>query len=105
MIGKEDNPYIEEKDTDRHLVAARMPGKGDTQEYNDASFRKLVNAAAMIVLVALIFIALFSFFFNMQEAIVALFHPKYQSLMQTLFSLLVMIIGICIIKLLLSNKR
>ncbi len=105
MIGKEDNPYIEEKDTDRQLVAARMPGKGDTQENNDASFRKLVNAAAMIVLVALIFIALFSFFFNMQEAIIALFHPKYQALMQALFSLLVMILGIYMIKLLLSNKR
>ncbi|MDY9927722.1 hypothetical protein [Methanosarcina sp.] len=105
MVGKEDSPYIEEKNTDRHPVEVRMPGTGHTPENNDMSFKKLVNAAVLIVLLALIFIALFSFFFNMQEAIIALFHPKYQALMQALFSLLVLIIGICMVKFLFPNKR
>lgn len=105
MVGKEDSPYIEEKNKDRHSVEVRMPGTGHTPENNDMSFKKLVNAAVLIVLLALIFIALFSFFFNMQEAIIALFHPKYQALMQALFSLLVLIIGICMVKFLFPNKR
>ncbi|MCC4769951.1 hypothetical protein FXV91_06975 [Methanosarcina sp. DH2] len=105
MVGKEDSPYIEEKNTDHHSVEVRMPGTGHTLENNDISFKKLVNAAVLIVLLALIFIALFSFFFNMQEAIIALFHPKYQALMQALFSLLVLIIGICMVKFLFPNKR
>ncbi|AKB79840.1 hypothetical protein MSHOH_3357 [Methanosarcina horonobensis HB-1 = JCM 15518] len=82
-----------------------MPGKDNKPENNDASVKKLVNAVVLIVLLALIFIALFSFFFNMQEAIIAIFHPKYQALMQALFSLLVLIIGIYMIRLLLPNKH
>lgn len=105
MAGKEDSPYIEEKDTDRSPVEIRIPAERNTQEKNDPSFKKLVNAAVLIVLLALIFIALFSFFFNMQEAIIALFNPKYQALMQALFSLLVLIIGIYMMKYLLQNKR
>lgn len=105
MAGKEDNPYIEEKNAGSNSVEVRTPSKGSTPETNDSSFKKLVNAAVLIVLLALIFIALFSFFFNMQEAIIALFHPKYQALMQALFSLLVLVIGIYMIKLLLPNKR
>lgn len=105
MVGKEDSPYIEGKDTDRHFVEVRMPEKGNKSENNDMSLKKLVNAAVLIVLLALVFIALFSFFFNMQEAIIAIFHPKYQALMQALFSLLVLIIGIYMIKFLLPNKH
>jgi len=41
----------------------------------------------------------------MQEAIIALFNPKYQALMQALFSLLVLIIGIYLIKMLLPDKH
>ncbi|WP_269850546.1 hypothetical protein [Methanosarcina horonobensis] len=62
MVGKEDNPYIEERDTDRHSVEVQMPGKDNKPENNDASVKKLVNAVVLIVLLALIFIALFSFF-------------------------------------------
>jgi hypothetical protein len=105
MVGKEDSPYTEEKDTDSNSVEVRMPGKGDARGNNDTSFKKLVNAAVLIVLLAFVFIALFSFFFNMQEAIIALFNPKYQALMQALFSLLVLVIGIYMIKLLLPNKH
>lgn len=105
MAGKEDSLYNEEKNADRASMEVRMPGKGSTLQDNDPSFKKLVNAAVLIVLLALIFIALFSFFFNMQEAIIALFHPKYQALMKALFSLLVLFIGIYMIKLLLPNRR
>lgn len=105
MAGTENNSYIEENNAGSNSVEVRTPSKGSTPENNDPSFKKLVNAAVLIVLLALIFIALFSFFFNMQEAIIALFHPKYQALMQALFSLLVLVIGIYMIKLLLPNKR
>ncbi|MDM7920016.1 MAG: hypothetical protein QUS12_12740 [Methanosarcina sp.] len=105
MAGKEDSPYIEEKNTGQNSVEVRIPAERNTQGNNDQSFKKLVNAAVLIVLLALIFIALFSFFFNMQEAIIALFNPKYQALMQALFSLLVLMIGIYMIKYLLQNKR
>ncbi|KKI00116.1 hypothetical protein EO95_07345 [Methanosarcina sp. 1.H.T.1A.1] len=105
MAGEEGNSCVEEKDTDHQAMEVRKPGKGDAQDNNDASFKKLVNAAVLVVLVALIFIALFSFFFNMQEAIIALFHPRYQALMQAIFSLVVLVIGIYIIRLLLPNKR
>ncbi len=73
------------------------------KDNNDASFKKLVNVSVVIVLVALIFIALFSFFFNMQEAIVALFHPRYQALMQAAFSLVVLFMGIYMIRMFLSK--
>lgn len=105
MAGKENSPYVEEKGPDYNPVDVRIPGKDNTQEKNDPSFKKLVNAAVLIVLLVLVFIALFSFFFNMQEAIIALFNPKYQALMQALFSLLVLIIGIYMIKFFLQNKR
>ncbi|WP_410508889.1 hypothetical protein RSJ42_01000 [Methanosarcina hadiensis] len=105
MAGKEDSPHNEEKNADQTYTEVRLPGKGSIPQDNDPSFKKLVNAAVLIVLLALIFIALFSFFFNMQEAIIALFHPKYQALMQALFSLLVLFTGIYMIKLLLPNKR
>ncbi len=105
MAGEEGNSCVQEKDTDHQTIEVQKPGKGDAQDNNDASFKKLVNAAVLIVLVALIFIALFSFFFNMQEAIIALFHPRYQALMQALFSLIVLVIGIYMIRFLLPNKR
>jgi len=73
------------------------------KDNNDASFKKLVNVSVVIVLVALMFIALFSFFFNMQEAIVALFHPRYQALMQAVFSLVVLFMGIYMIRMFLSK--
>jgi hypothetical protein len=105
MVRQEDSSYVEEKEADRHSVEVRMSEKGNSPENSDASFKKLVNPAVLIVLVILVFIAIFSFFFNMQGAIVALIHPKYQALIQALFSLLVVVIGIYMIKLLLSNKR
>jgi hypothetical protein len=105
MVKQGDSPSVEEKEADRLSVEARMTGKGNSPENHDASFKRLVNAAVLIVLVILVLISMFSFFFNMQAAIAALIHPKYQALVQALFSLLVLIIGIYTIKRLLSNKR
>lgn len=92
-------------DKGRPVAGSRKTGQEEAQENNDVSFKKLVNAAVLLVLVALVFIALFSFFFSMKEAIIALFHPRYQALMQALFSLIVLVLGIYMIRLLMSNKR
>lgn len=67
------------------------------------SFRKLINVAIVIMLVALIFIALFTFFFNMQDAISVLFDPQYVALMKAVFSLVVMGIGVYLVKMFLSK--
>ncbi|AKB41636.1 MULTISPECIES: hypothetical protein [Methanosarcina] len=105
MTENELNPHNEEKGTDNRSVGIQKPEKDNRTENNDSSFKKLVNSAILIVLLAFVFIALFSFFFNMREAIIALFNPKYQALVQAIFSLLVVIIGIYIIRLLLPNKH
>ena len=104
MVKQEESPYIPEKETDRHSVEVRTPAKGDSPQNSDAPFREVVYAAVVIVLVILVLIATFSFFFNMQEAIAALINPKYQALVQALFSLVVLVIGIYTIKRFLSNK-
>jgi hypothetical protein len=69
----------------------------------DRSFKKIINAAVIIMLVALIFIALFTFFFSMQEAISVLFHPQYAPLIRAVFSLVVIGIGVYLIKMFLSK--
>lgn len=67
------------------------------------SFKKLINVAIVIMLVALIFIALFTFFFNMQDAISALFNPQYVALIQAIFSLVIIGIGVYLVKMFLSR--
>jgi len=67
------------------------------------SFKKLINVAVVIMLVALIFIALFTFFFNLQEAISALFDPQYVALIKAIFSLVVIGIGVYLVKMFLSR--
>ncbi len=71
-----------------------------TEEY---SFKKLVNIAVIIMLVALIFIALFTFFFNMQDAISALFDYRYVSLIKAIFSLVILGIGVYLVKMFMSK--
>jgi hypothetical protein len=105
MESKENSPHVEEKEADHHSVEVRMTEKGNSPENHDVSFKRHVNTAVLVVLVVLVLISMFSFFFNMQAAIAALIHPKYQALVQALFSLLVLVIGIYTIKRLLSNKR
>jgi uncharacterized protein YebE (UPF0316 family) len=61
-------------------------------EYN--SFKKLVNIAVVIMLVGLIFIALYTFFFDMQEAISTLFEYRYVALVRSIFSLVVIGVGV-----------
>ena len=67
------------------------------------SFKKLINIAIVIMLVALIFIALFTFFFNMQAAISALFDPQYVARIQAIFSLVVIGVGVYLVKMFLSR--
>lgn len=108
MVMQEDNSYVDGKEAYNHSIEARTPAKGDVPQNpqnSDTSFKKVVNAAVLIVLVILVILAMFSFFFNMQEAIAALINPKYQALVQALFSLLVLVIGIYTIKRFLSNKN
>ncbi len=69
----------------------------------DDSFRKIINVAVVIMLVGLIFIALFNFFFSMQEAISVLFHPQYAPLIKAIFSLVIIGVGVYLIKMFLSK--
>ena len=78
----------------------KMPDEKKVEEY---SFHKLINIAVVFMLVGLIFIALFTFFFNMQEAISALFDPRYTALVTAIFSLVVIGVGVYLIKIFLSK--
>lgn len=104
MAKQEDGPYVEEKRADNNSFEVQTSAKGSFPHSSDTSFRKNVNTVVLIVIMILIIIAMFSFFFNMLEAIAVLINPKYQALVQALFSLLVLVIGIYTIKRLLSNK-
>lgn len=75
----------------------------EEKKIEDNSFKKLINVAVVIMLVALIFIALFTFFFNMQAAISALFNPQYVALIQAIFSLVIIGIGVYLVKMFLSK--
>ncbi len=67
------------------------------------SFKKLINVAVVIMLVALIFIALFTFFFSMQDAISTLFDYRYVALVKSIFSLVIIGIGVYLVKMFLSK--
>lgn len=69
----------------------------------DNSFKKLINVAVVIMLVGLIFIALYTFFFNMQEAISTLIDYRYVALVRSIFSLVVIGIGVYLVKMFLSR--
>lgn len=67
------------------------------------SFKKIFNMAVIIMLVGLIFIALFTFFFSMRDAIADLFERPYVALIQSIFSLVVIGIGVYLVKMFLSK--
>lgn len=71
--------------------------------HEDKSFRKIINVAVVIMLVGLVFFALFTFFFSMQEAISVLFEPQYAPLIRSIFSLVIIGIGVYLIKMFLSK--
>ena len=71
--------------------------------HEDNSFKKIINVAVVIMLVALIFIALFTFFLSMQEAISVLFNPQYVALVKAIFSLVVIGVGVYLVKIFLSK--
>ncbi len=73
----------------------------DRSEENN--FKKLVYAAVIIMLLGLILIALYTFFFSMQSAISVLFDDRYVPLASSIFSLVVIIIGVYLVKMFLSR--
>ncbi|MBW6519162.1 MAG: hypothetical protein K0A89_11760 [ANME-2 cluster archaeon] len=73
------------------------------KEGRENSFKKFINASVVVMLVFLMFIALLSFFFNMERAIADLFDPRYKALMQALFSLFVLGFGAVLVKMFLSK--
>ena len=77
--------------------------KMDEKKDSD-SFKKLINVAVVIMLVALIFIALFTFFFSMQDAISVLFEYRYVALVKSIFSLVIIGVGVYLVKMFLYNK-
>lgn len=91
-------------DENKEVENKEVEKKGaETKGAESDSFKKLINVAIVIMLVALIFIALFAFFFNMQVAISALFDPQYVALVQAIFSLVVIGIGVFLVKMFLSK--
>ncbi len=75
----------------------------EQKSVEENSFKKLVNIAVVIMLVALIFIALFTFFFSMQDAISSLFDYRYVALVKSIFSLVIIGIGVYLVKMFLSR--
>ncbi len=78
-------------------------GTAEEKSTDENTFKKLINIAVVIMLVALIFIALFTFFFSMQDAISRLFTSQYAPLMQAIFSLVIIGIGVYLVKMFLSK--
>ncbi len=75
----------------------------DKPLHDDNSLKKIINVAVVIMLVGLIFIALFTFFFSMQEAISLLFHPQYAPLIKAIFSLVIIAVGVYLVRMFLSK--
>ena len=69
----------------------------------DNSLKKNINVAVVIMLVGLIFIAMFTFFFSMQEAISVLFYPQYAALVKAIFSLAIIGVGVYLVKMFLTK--
>ncbi len=67
------------------------------------SFKKLIRNAFVIILVLFILVVMFNFFFSMQSAIGTLFDYQYVELMRAIFSLVVLVIAIYILKKFLSK--
>jgi hypothetical protein len=77
--------------------------KMDEKKDNE-SFKKRINVVVVIMLVALILIALFTFFFSMQDAISVLFEYRYVALVKSIFSLVIIGVGVYLVKMFLDNK-
>ena len=81
-----------------------MEGEQKSDEKpQDRTFKNLINSAVVIMLVGLIFIALYTFFFSMQDAISTLFEYRYVALIKSIFSLIVIGLGIYLVKMFLSR--
>ncbi len=67
------------------------------------SFKKLIKNAVVVIFVLFILIAMFTFFFSMQNAIGTLFDYQYVELMRAIFSLIVLVIAIYVVKMFMSK--
>lgn len=76
----------------------------EVKKTEDNSFKKMINVAVVIMLVFMIFIALYSFFFNMQEAISRLFETRYVALMNAIFDIVVIGIAVYLVKMFLTKN-
>ena len=70
----------------------------------EKSLTRLINIGVVIMLVALIFIAMFTFYFSMLSAISVLFDYRYAELIKAIFSLVIIGIGIYLVKMFLSGR-
>ncbi|HLB70525.1 MAG: hypothetical protein OIN88_12240 [Candidatus Methanoperedens sp.] len=70
----------------------------------EKSLTRLINIGVVIMLVALIFIAMFTFYFSMLSAISVLFDYRYVELIRAIFSLVIIGIGIYLVKMFLSGR-
>ncbi|HWQ96228.1 MAG TPA: hypothetical protein VN368_02530 [Candidatus Methylomirabilis sp.] len=81
-----------------------MEGEQKSDEKpEEKTFKNLINAAVVIMLVGLIFIALYTFFFSMQDAISMLFEYRYVALIKSIFSLAVIGLSVYLVKMFLSR--
>ena len=76
---------------------------GEVTKSEENSLKKLINVAVVIMLVFMIFIALYSFFFNMQDAISRLFEPRYVALMNAIFDIVVIGVAVYLVKMFLAK--
>ena len=75
----------------------------ETKTSEPDPLKKLINVAVVIMLVGLIFFAMFTFFVSMQDAISALFEPQYAPLLKAIFSLVVIGLGVYLVKMFLNK--
>lgn len=73
----------------------------DEQSDEGSSFGKNVKKGVVIIIVFMMVIALLSFFFNMQAAIYELIDPRYEKLVQAVFSLSMLVAAAYLLKTLL----
>ncbi|MCZ7403073.1 MAG: hypothetical protein O8C61_12695 [Candidatus Methanoperedens sp.] len=76
----------------------------DEKKPDDNSFKKVINVAVVIMLVFMIFIALYSFFFNMQDAISRLFETRYVALMNAIFDIVVIGVAVYLVKMFMAKN-
>jgi threonine/homoserine/homoserine lactone efflux protein len=75
----------------------------EVKKPEDNSIKKRINLAVVVMLVVMIFIALFSFFFNMQDAISRLFETRYVALMNAIFDVVIIGVAVYLVRMFLAK--